>query len=937
MNPIKFGSTRLYLSAAILAALVGAMALFGPGQVSPAYADETEIWADCGHGNPNPGGLKPYGGLDPRDTRINEGDNYRVHIRPDDWLGLIRGYWYTVPGPAANSSITTGALPGVDYVDVQGLYQEGDYGPEVDDRVVGEFATIEDRYPEENKSFTLRFVNAVEGGENAECEIIIVDEDPGVMEAGILGTPGHEVTYRLGDVFTIYLDYNHRIRVNGAPKLEFRIGDGENSLRTAPLYHAQHGGESLFFRYRVQPGDLDLDGISMDGGYVDDDGVTHGIIEGSVSHQWNRYDSSPWFYGFDLPNRKVDGRVYATATEIISIAANGETYGVGENIEIALTYTNPVVVEGDVLVNLRLGEGSWWRGAAYNRGSGSNTLVFSYTVQPGDQDTDGISLDGSYIDPHGVPQGYGGSGSIKVAGYGIPVHHYYPSLDPHSYHKVDSRVYATAAEIVSTPANGDTYRVGENIEIALTYTNPVEVEGNVLVSLRMGTGSWWRGAAYNRGSGSNTLVFSYTVQPGDLDTDGISMDGSYVDADGVPQSYGGDGTIKIAGTDAPVHYYYPYLPHNPAHKVDGVAPAISSVSIASDPGDDNLYGAGDEVIVTVSFNEAVVIDGAPQMALDFDGTARTADYYDPLSAIKRTFGYDTLITVPSASFTYTVQVGDADADGIAIGADSISLNGATIQDRAGNGAILSHSVLGDDDGHKVDGVKPTISSAAVSADGATVSVTFTENIQVSPLLRSFIDDEGLSEGTAEFVNAVLNVEVNDTWPVPTAATVSGNRVTVTLPTPVSSGETARVRYDGVFAKDTPSILMDLAGNAMTNFGATAASSSSTVTTDSGAGNVVLSVRELTITEGNSATYTVRLAGQPPGDVAVVAIITNAPPNVTISDTSLTFTPDNWDSPQTVTVSSSADDNSYGYWVAITHTASGSGFTGEDTLKVLMQE
>ncbi len=56
INLIKFGSARFYLTAAILAALVAAVALFGPGQVPLVHADETEIWADCGHGNPNPGG-----------------------------------------------------------------------------------------------------------------------------------------------------------------------------------------------------------------------------------------------------------------------------------------------------------------------------------------------------------------------------------------------------------------------------------------------------------------------------------------------------------------------------------------------------------------------------------------------------------------------------------------------------------------------------------------------------------------------------------------------------------------------------------------------------------------------------------------------------------------------------------------------------------------
>ena len=484
--------------------------------------------------------------------------------------------------------------------------------------------------------------------------------------------------------------------------------------------------------------------------------------------------------------------------QIISSPADGETYRLGETIEIAMHFTSAVNVQGDVLVGLRLGEGSWFREAEYQRGTRTGTLVFSYTVQSGDLDLDGIS-----VPPSNSFRGSGQITSRPGRRSTSPFNPRYRGLGDQAAHKVDGRTYATATEIVSIAANGVTYRAGETIDIALTYNNPVEVEGNVLVNLRMGTGSWWRGAAYSRGSGTDTLVFSYTVQPGDLDTDGVSLDGSYVDAQGVPQGYGGDGAMKVAGTDVPVHHYYPALSH--------------------------------------------------------------------------------------------------------------------------------HSY------HKVDGVKPTISSAAVAADGSTVTVTFTENIQVAPLVRWFIENEGLTEGISEFINAVLNVEVNNAWPIPTAATVSGNTVTVTLPTPISSGEAVQVRYDGVFANDAPGVLVDNVGNPMTNFGATAATNNSTVTTHSGAGNVVLSVRERTITEGNAATYTVRLGAKPKEDVAVVAILSNAPSNVTISETNLTFTPDNWDRAQTVTVSSTADDNEYGYWVGITHIASGSGFTGQDTLKVLMQE
>ena len=62
-------------------------------------------------------------------------------------------------------------------------------------------------------------------------------------------------------------------------------------------------------------------------------------------------------------------------------------------------------------------------------------------------------------------------------------------------------------------------------------------------------------------------------------------------------------------------------------------------------------------------------------------------------------------------FSYTVAVGDSDTDGISIAADKINLKGGAIKDLSGNPADLSHSAVTTQSGHKVDGIKPTITSA----------------------------------------------------------------------------------------------------------------------------------------------------------------------------------------------------------------------------------
>ena len=150
-------------------------------------------------------------------------------------------------------------------------------------------------------------------------------------------------------------------------------------------------------------------------------------------------------------------------------------------------------------------------------------------------------------------------------------------------------------------------------------------------------------------------------------------------------------------------------------------PTISSIAITSDPDDDGLhnlpglfhwwelpdggvtksyddgiYRIGDSVQVTVTFSEGVTVTGGPQLELDLGGTAKSAEY--------ESFEASTVV------FVYTVEEGVSDEDGISISADKLTLNGGSIKDDVENPANLSHGALPAHSDHKVDGVRPTVSS-----------------------------------------------------------------------------------------------------------------------------------------------------------------------------------------------------------------------------------
>ena len=77
---------------------------------------------------------------------------------------------------------------------------------------------------------------------------------------------------------------------------------------------------------------------------------------------------------------------------------------------------------------------------------------------------------------------------------------------------------------------------------------------------------------------------------------------------------------------------------------------------------------------------------------------------------------------------------------------------------------------------------------------------------------------------------------------------------------------------------------------------------------------------LTIREGGEGTCTVVLKSRPPGTVDV-SVSTTAGTDLTLSTRSLTFTPSNWNVPQSVTVTAGQDDDASDNMVLLTLTAS----------------
>jgi VCBS repeat-containing protein len=161
---------------------------------------------------------------------------------------------------------------------------------------------------------------------------------------------------------------------------------------------------------------------------------------------------------------------------------------------------------------------------------------------------------------------------------------------------------------------------------------------------------------------------------------------------------------------------------------DDTAPTVSSVAVPSN----GSYKAAQNLDFTVNFDEAVTVTttgGTPRIALTIGSSTVDAAYQSGSGTTALTF-------------RYTVQSGDNDSNGIAVGA--LSLNGGTIKDAANNAATLTLNSVMSTASVLVDTTAPTAPTPAISADvGAStndgITKTASQTITVSGEAGTSVD------------------------------------------------------------------------------------------------------------------------------------------------------------------------------------------------------
>ena len=721
-----------------------------------------------------------------------------------------------------------------------------------------------------------------------------VDGRAYVKRVAITSEPDDGYRYTTDEHILIGLTFDRSVSIEPRPAIKIVVGDNERVAR----YYRGSFSDTLVFRYTVHQDDEDLDGIT----------VPRQTAFAGSGHVW---EADTRFGVNELIPRlrhQTDHRVNGVlptvvASEIVSQPASGDVYHFGETIEIALEFDEEVDVVGQPSISIQLDDSdNPERSAVYDRGSGTDTLVFAYTVQTADLDRDGVALLEQDRDGFGPATAH-----VYQAGTENAVTGHIVGFDDAAGHQVDGRPKVTATAVTSTPARGGVYRAGETVSISLTYDRPVLVEDTPSVALEIG--DHHAEAIYLSGSGTNTIEFGYDVQVHDRDLDGFALPA------GEGQSFH-DGTIYSEGREIELDANYTGFASLQAHKVAGQV-YVTEVSMGSEPRDDDTYEPGDVIQVLVRFDDEVTVSGTPQLSLDLNGSSVAVDFQgvdNPGEGAPPSTG-------EVLAFAYTVQDGDEDDNGITIEENSLNLHGGSIVDTAGNDVLLRHDAE-TFDGHLVGVVLPMLIDAWTSEDGQEVILTFSENVHVRPDVRTLSSFTGVAPSS--YARVLIDIFVDGHRAYTHGPTISGSEMVVKMDTFITEDQQVTVSHDDVFARDLPGILVDDDGNALEHFDERAVTNHSTLSAYAQELLPVLSVYSLTIEEGETGSYTVALGSQPDGDVTVTLSISPSG-QLTASAEQLTFTPENWDSPQTVTLTAGTDDDDLNFWQEILHKSDVEGF------------
>ena len=527
----------------------------------------------------------------------------------------------------------------------------------------------------------------------------------------------------------------------GELDLSGALAVGDNTF-AAPAGTALASG-TYFVRVRWRDGDTNS--LSMTNGVDDEMSAESGwSIEDRAQYSASGSSWSNWNTPFAMRVRgTIDGvpRVATGGVRIESDPDAHDSYGVGEEIEVAVGFTDDVAVDttsGTPRVALTVGSNT--RYADYSASdSDDDELAFVYTVTEDDHDQDGVSIDDDALELNGGAIHKDGDTSTNAV-----LDH--ADLGRDSDHRVnrDPFIVSDGVSVISTPvAATDTYGLGEVIEIEVEFSAAVDATTDTDFVLSVGGA---KRAPLLRGSGTATLVFGYTVVASDDDDSGIwigEQDRTLVgNRNGEPQN--GEITSAVTDREADLDHDSPGVLSG--HKVDGSLSDLPTLSIGNASGDE---GSSISFPLTLSAAAGGLVAVNCVASFGSGDTAVAADLSNTAAATSIRPGE----VAGSCSFSSVQDSTDEEDETFTVTLSGVSSNAQLAADPTAKGTI--------DD----DDAPPTVDIAdatAIEGDDVEFTVTLSAASEKTVTVRSSGSvDPGDTASDADFASGFFYTTIFD--------------------------------------------------------------------------------------------------------------------------------------------------------------------------------
>ena len=382
----------------------------------------------------------------------------------------------------------------------------------------------------------------------------------------------HSSVLELGCTVDFPVQLDQAIEVTGTPQLALTIGEQTRQVDYSGIGLINGVPRYLNFSYIIQASDRATEGISIAEDALSLNGGTIVVARSNVPANLQLPRKST-----GVRTGPVDGsRVSAPSIEDVQIPPGEDTgkpshdiHRLGDEIRVVVRFTRSVVVRGTPRMAVVIGEQTRQTEPCTPVKEGGVTvsaLEFCYTVQASDRDTDGISIPRNPLSLNG--------GSIVLAGGTTPANltvgrHQLISIS----RKVDGSsetdshsLRASDVAFSGSPASGDTYRLGEEVRVAVTFDYDVAVTGVPWLALARWPYVW---ATYDAAlSTSRRLVFTYRVEASDRNTDGMSIP-LHALTGSRGRTHNAGRIRKTGASPTPVFIRSPAVDIDPTRKVDG--------------------------------------------------------------------------------------------------------------------------------------------------------------------------------------------------------------------------------------------------------------------------------------------------------------------------------------------------------------------------------